>query len=52
MVTSAGNGRSWVAPRLSAYKSIPRRTANLQHAELMIPLPPMNRTRSALVTGG
>jgi hypothetical protein len=32
--------------------SMPRCTANRQHAELMIPLPPMNRTRSALATGG
>ena len=43
-----GNGWRLVAPRFSAYTSKPRSTANCEQAELMIPLPPMKRTRSPL----
>src|SRR6201994_2991867 len=43
-VASGGSGRSWLVPRFSTYRSMPRATASRDDAELMTPLPPMNRT--------
>src|SRR5262245_31193535 len=44
--TLAGMGRV-ALPRLSSTRSIPRETANSTHAELIVPVPPMNRTFKA-----
>ena len=40
-----GSGRVVVAPRLSTNRSMPRSTARAEQAELITPLPPINRTR-------
>ncbi len=47
-VASGGGGRSPVLPRLSTHRSMPCSIALWVQAELMIPLPPMNKTRKAV----
>src|SRR5690242_6011598 len=44
--TSAGKGRLEVLPRFTTVRSSPTSTARREHAELIIPVPPRNRTRS------
>ena len=46
----SGSGRVLVLPRLSTVSSIPAATARAAHAELMMPVPPMNRTFRAVTT--
>src|SRR5665648_601912 len=48
--TPSGTGRAPLTPRLSRVRSMPRSTASRVLAELMTPLPPMNRTRRALMS--
>src|SRR5450755_3948620 len=51
-ITSApsGAGRQLVEPRLRMVRSIPAATARREQAELMTPVPPMNKTFSAVMT--
>jgi hypothetical protein len=37
-----------VVPRFSTYSSMPESTASREHAELIMPVPPMNKTLRAL----
>ena len=48
-VASGGGGRSPVLPRLSTHRSMPCSIALWAQAELMTPLPPMKRTRNAVI---
>src|SRR5579875_3156901 len=50
-VASGGSGRSRVLPRFSTVRSMPRAAASREHAELITPLPPMNRTRRSATDG-
>src|ERR1700760_837009 len=42
-VASGGSGRSRLVPRFSRKRSMPGSVASWEQAELMMPLPPMNR---------
>jgi hypothetical protein len=46
MFTPGGSGRVALRPRFRTNSSMPLSTATREHAELMIPLPPMNSTLS------
>ncbi len=46
-VTPGGSGRAEVRPRLITVTSCPAASAAGAHAELMMPVPPMNATLSA-----
>ena len=46
MVAPGGSGRAEFRPRFSTNSSMPLSAATREHAELMTPLPPMNRTLS------
>jgi hypothetical protein len=46
IATPGGSGRVVLRPRFKTNSSTPFSTATREHAELMTPLPPMNRTLS------
>ena len=46
MLTPGGSGRVVLRPRFRTNRSMPLSTATREHAELMTPLPPMNKTLS------
>jgi len=46
IVTPGGSGRLVLRPRFKTNSSTPFSTATREHAELMTPLPPMNKTLS------
>jgi hypothetical protein len=46
IVAPGGSGRAVLRPRFSTNSSMPRSTATREQAELMTPLPPMNKTLS------
>src|SRR5450755_164560 len=46
IVTPGGSGRVVLCPRFRTDNSMPLSTATREHAELMTPLPPMNKTLS------
>jgi hypothetical protein len=46
IVTPGGSGRVVLRPRFKAKSSMPLSPATREHAELMTPLPPMNKTLS------
>jgi hypothetical protein len=46
VVTPGGSGRVALRPRFKTDSSAPFSTATREHAELMTPLPPMNKTLS------
>jgi hypothetical protein len=46
IVTPGGSGRVVLRPRFKTNSPTPFSTATLEHAELMTPLPPMNKTLS------
>jgi hypothetical protein len=45
-VTPGGSGRVLLSPRFKTNRSTPFSTVTREHAELMTPLPPMNKTLS------
>ena len=46
IVAPGGSGRVVLRPRFKTNSSTPFSTATREHAELMTPLPPMNKTLS------
>src|SRR4028118_285716 len=48
-VAASGSGRSAERPRWSTCRAPPSWTASCEHAELITPLPPMNKTFNALM---